>query len=128
MAKQDALKNELDGLRNALPELRAVLLASVDGLPIAHALSGDIDPNRTAAIASAAGGLGKRICQHLGSGEFGEFHMRGEDAVLLVYAAGSKASLVVIGAPNVNIGLLHLEARNVANSIRNILEDSAKAA
>ena len=33
MAKVEALKNHLEALRNAIPELKGVLLASSEGLP-----------------------------------------------------------------------------------------------
>ena len=39
MVKHDALKNHLETLRNSIPELRGVLLASNEGLPVAHSLS-----------------------------------------------------------------------------------------
>ena len=38
MAKVEALKNQLEALQQAVPELKGVLLASNEGLPIAHSL------------------------------------------------------------------------------------------
>ncbi len=52
MVKQEALKNQLETLRNSIPELRGVLLASNEGLPVAHSLSNGTDPNRVAAMAA----------------------------------------------------------------------------
>ncbi len=46
MAKGEALKGHIEALRNAIPELKGVLLASNEGLPIAHSLSNGSDPNR----------------------------------------------------------------------------------
>jgi len=57
MAKGEALKAALEGLRNSIPELKGVLLASNEGLPIAHALTNGSDPNRLAAMAAAASTL-----------------------------------------------------------------------
>jgi hypothetical protein len=39
---------------NAIPELKGVLLASNEGLPIAHSLSDGADAKRVAAIAASA--------------------------------------------------------------------------
>ena len=61
MAKHEALRTHIESLRNAIPELRGVLLASSEGLPVAHSLSNGTDPNRVAAMAAAASSLGKRI-------------------------------------------------------------------
>ena len=44
MAKHEALKNHIEALRDAIPELKGVLLASNEGLPIAHSLSNGSDP------------------------------------------------------------------------------------
>jgi len=60
MAKGETLKATLEDLRNAIPELKGVLLASNEGLPIAHALTNGTDPNRLAAMAAA--GEPSRVC------------------------------------------------------------------
>ena len=54
MAKGEALKAHLETLRNSIPELKGVLLASNEGLPIAHLLTNGADPNRIAAMARRA--------------------------------------------------------------------------
>ena len=60
MAKGETLKATLEELRNSIPELKGVLLASNEGLPIAHALTNGTDPNRLAAMAAAASTLGRK--------------------------------------------------------------------
>jgi len=67
MAKGEALKAALEGLRNAIPELKGVLLASNEGQPIAHALTNGADPNRLAAMAAAASSLGRKISDNIGA-------------------------------------------------------------
>ncbi len=54
MVKQDALKNHLESLRNSIPELRGVLLASNEGLPVAHSLSNGTDPRLPGSDAGSA--------------------------------------------------------------------------
>ena len=79
MAKHDALKNHIELLRNAIPELKGVLLASNEGLPIAHSLSNGGDPNRVAAMAAAASTLGRRISDTMSTGALAEVSIRGDD-------------------------------------------------
>ena len=97
MVKHEALKNHLETLRNSIPELRGVLLASNEGLPVAHSLSNGTDPNRVAAMAAAASSLGRRISESMATGTLSEVSIRGDDGVLFVYSAGPKAVLAVIG-------------------------------
>ena len=117
MAKHEALKNHIEALRNAIPELKGVLLASNEGLPIAHSLSNGSDPNRVAAMAAAASNLGRRISDSMSVGTLGEVSIRGEEGVLFIYSAGTKAVLAVMGPMGSNAGLIHLEARSSAKEI-----------
>ena len=87
MVKHEALKNHLETLRNSIPELRGVLLASTEGLPVAHSLSNGTDPNRVAAMAAAASNLGRRISESMATGGLSEVSIRGDDGVLIVYSA-----------------------------------------
>ncbi len=117
MAKQEALKNHIETLRTSIPELKGVLLASNEGLPIAHSLSNGADPNRVAAMAAAASSLGRRISDSMNTGQLGEVSIRAEEGVLFIYSAGPKAVLCVIGPQGSNAGLIHLEARGTALEI-----------
>ena len=118
--KHEALKAHLDGLREAIPELRGVLIASSEGLPVAHSVSNGTDPNRLAAMAAAASSLGRRISESLSTGTFQEVSIRGDDGVLFLYSAGPKAVLAVVGPMTANAGLIHLEARGTAKEISDL--------
>ena len=117
MAKVEALKSQIESLRNAIPELKGVLLASNEGLPIAHSLSNGADPNRVAAMAAAASSLGRRISESMSAGNLGEVSVQADDGALFVYSAGSKAVLAVVSPQGGNAGLIHLEAREAAKQI-----------
>jgi predicted regulator of Ras-like GTPase activity (Roadblock/LC7/MglB family) len=117
MAKHEILKQQLENLKNSLPDIKGVLLASVEGLPVAHALTNGADPNRLAAMAAAAATLGRRISDSLGSGQMSEINVRSDEATLFVYSAGAKAVLCVVAPNPSNSGLIHLEARASAQEI-----------
>jgi predicted regulator of Ras-like GTPase activity (Roadblock/LC7/MglB family) len=117
MAKVEALKNHLEALRAAIPELKGVLLASSEGLPIAHSLTNGSDPNRVAAMAAAATTLGRKVSETMGAGTLGEVSVQAEEGALFVYSAGAKAVLVVLSPQGGNAGLIHLEARDTAKQI-----------
>ncbi len=121
VGKQEALQQSLVALRTAIPEVRGVLIASTDGLPMAQNLSGSEDPNRVAAMAATALGLGKRIADTLNAGTLAETSVSGSNGQIFLYAAGGKGVLVVVAPANANVGLIHLEARDAARGIAAIL-------
>ena len=117
MSKQDRLNATLTNLRAALPELRGALIATVDGLPIAQTMGAGTDANRVAAMAATALGLGKRINDTLGSGTLTDMSVGGADGQVYIYAAGTKGVLAVVAPTGVNLGLLHMEARDAAQEV-----------
>jgi predicted regulator of Ras-like GTPase activity (Roadblock/LC7/MglB family) len=117
MAKVEALKSQLEALQQAVPELKGVLLASNEGLPIAHSLTNGTDPNRMAAMATAASSLGRRIAETLSTGALGEVSVQADEGSLFVYSAGPKMILAVLTPQGANAGLIHLEARSAAQEI-----------
>ncbi|MGD9896603.1 MAG: roadblock/LC7 domain-containing protein [Candidatus Methylacidiphilaceae bacterium] len=121
MAVAEELNNVLSRLRAAVPELSAALVATTDGLPIAHSLNAG-DANRLAAMAATAIGLGRRICETFGGGEFRETSVSGDQGQMYIYSAGPKAVLGVVGRLGANVGLIHLEAREAAARIQQVLE------
>ena len=121
LGKQEQLQQTLAGLRSAIPEVRGVLIASSDGLPMAQNMTGNEDPNRVAAMAATALGLGKRIADTLNAGSLSETSVTGSEGLVYLYSAGAKGVLVVVAPPQANVGMIHLEARDAARRIQEIL-------
>ena len=61
-SKHSDLKLVLSAIRRAIPELHGVMIASQDGLAIAHDFP-EADAERIAAMAATALGIGKRISE-----------------------------------------------------------------
>jgi predicted regulator of Ras-like GTPase activity (Roadblock/LC7/MglB family) len=116
MSKVEEIQKGISQLRLSVPELRGVLLATTEGLPVAHALSDGLDPQRFAAMAAAAVSLAKKFGENLNSGPMAEISVTGSEAQIFIYAAGPKAVLALAAPAAGNAGLIHLEARSVAHS------------
>ncbi|HSI84912.1 MAG: roadblock/LC7 domain-containing protein [Candidatus Methylacidiphilales bacterium] len=120
MTTNDQLKSIIERLRIDVPELRGALVATTDGLAVAHSLSSG-DANRIAAMVATALGLGKRICDSIGGGDLSETSFTGAAGQVYVYSAGKKGVLGVLAAVGSNVGLIHLEARDAAAQIQTVL-------
>ena len=122
MGKLESLQKSVDGLRTSIPELKGVLVASNEGLPIAHSLSNGADAARVAAMAAAACSLGRRVSDSLSAGTLEEISVASSDGKIFLYSAGTKGVLAVIGPHACNSGLVHLEARGVAKDLADLLQ------
>jgi len=77
MSKQEQLQQILNELKAALPELKEIIVASPDGLPVAQLGESEI-ATRLAAMAATAQGLGKRIATTTHLGNLVEIVIRGD--------------------------------------------------
>lgn len=121
MSKQEQTQSILNNLRTNLPDITGALIATTDGLAISRVFADNTDFQRVAAMAATALGLGRRITETLGAGEFTETSVSGKDGNVYIYATGPKGVLAVITKPGTNLGLLHLEARDAAQQIAAVL-------
>ncbi|MFJ2774972.1 MULTISPECIES: roadblock/LC7 domain-containing protein [unclassified Kitasatospora] len=114
---------ELRALRHRVPHLAGGLVASVDGLLVAHDTHGT-EPSGLAAMTAASLGLAQRLADTTGQGEFRESLVRGENGYVATYTAGGSCVLTLLAHPDVNVGRLHLEARRSAQRVAALLSDT----
>lgn len=107
---------ELRALRAKVTGVYGSLVATSDGLLVAHDIP-NMEPTRVAALVATTLGLAGQATQATGRGPFREAVARGESGYLAVYAAGSSAVVAVIGENEMNIGMLHYEARDMIERI-----------
>ncbi|MFE6869012.1 roadblock/LC7 domain-containing protein [Kitasatospora sp. NPDC057692] len=122
IALETELLTELRALRHRLPHLAGGLVASVDGLLVAHDTHGT-EPSGLAAMSAASLSLAHRLADSTGQGEFRESLVRGENGYVATYAAGGSCVLTLLAHPEANIGRLHLEARRSAQRIAALVND-----
>lgn len=120
MSKQEELAQVIYDMRRSIPELHGVMIASTDGLSIAHDFP-EAEAERIAAMAATALGLGKRITERTNLGGLHEAVVRGDHGYLVVYAAGENAVLVMSGPTTSNLGLMRIEARAASAQVSKVL-------
>ncbi|MEV6669268.1 roadblock/LC7 domain-containing protein [Streptomyces sp. NPDC051162] len=114
---------ELQELRVRVPHLTGSMVASTDGLVIAHLLAG-AEPDGMAALTAAALGVGARLTDAVGHGGFRELLVSGEFGYVATYAAGASSVLTLLAAGDANVGRLNLEARRACPRIAALVDAS----
>ncbi|MFJ8672163.1 roadblock/LC7 domain-containing protein [Streptomyces sp. NPDC093589] len=116
MTLEPLVRDELRVLRDQVRHFRGGMVASTDGMVIAHDLQ-DIEPDGLAALTAAAIGVAKRLTEATGQGAFEESLTRGTHGYVAAYSAGRSAVLTAVASPDTNVGRLHLQARRAAARI-----------
>ena len=120
MTVDPAVLEELDRLRGRLAELSGVVLASTDGLVIAHDAHG-IEPDSIAALAAAHLALARRFAHAVSHGELRESVVECDRGYITSYTAGPNALLTVVTTGDANLAMVHLEARRCVRRLVRIL-------
>jgi hypothetical protein len=121
-----SIREETRKLREKLPDVTGTLVATIDGLLIAHDTEG-LEPETLAAMSAAQLGLGRQFAATSAHGEFLESVTRSSDGCLAVFAAGTSALLTVLASTDLNVGRLYHEARPVAARLGALLAEVGDA-
>ncbi|GAA3028611.1 hypothetical protein GCM10020000_01400 [Streptomyces olivoverticillatus] len=113
---------ELQGLRVRVPPSDGgAMVASTDGLVIAHVVSG-MEPDGVAALTAAALGVGARLTTAVGHGGFRELLVSGEHGYVATYAARHRVRPDAAGLLRRQRGRLNLEARRAGSRIAALVD------
>ena len=119
---------ELRAMRDDIYQIEGSIVATTDGMVIAHDLGATetygVEPEGVAALSAVNLGLSQRIADTASHGNLQETVVRGSFGQVLTYPAGSRALLTVLVKPDVNVEGLHLLARRVADRVAELLADS----
>jgi predicted regulator of Ras-like GTPase activity (Roadblock/LC7/MglB family) len=115
-----AVLEELGRLRGRLPELSGSVLASADGMVLAHDAHG-IEPDTLAALAAAHLALARRFADVVDHGQLRESVVECDRGYITSYTAGPNALLTLVTSGNANLAMVHLEARRCVRRLMALL-------
>jgi len=125
MTVDPAVLEELNRLRARVPELSGSVLATTDGLVVAHDAHG-IEPDGLAALAAAHLALARRFAHAVNHGELRESVVECDRGYITTYTAGPNALLTLVTSGDANLAMVHLEARRCVRRLVRILAIEAK--
>ena len=121
MSKQDEFNSLIRELRENVPDISGVLIATVDGLSIGTDFSQD-EAARVAAMAASSVGLGGRITKTSDIGKMKDMMIEGREGMLILYMAGNGGILAIRAPERSNLGLIRLEGPKAARRAAEIME------
>jgi len=101
--------------------VEAITLVSVEGLPLVSATSLKVDDVAVSAMTSAMLAIGEKASKELERGNLIKILVEGEKGYIVATQVNSSAILTVLTKKNVNLGLIFLKMKQLANKISNLL-------
>ncbi len=102
----------LFSLQRTNSAIKAVILLSIEGLPIASTLPRDINKSQLSALSATILAVGKRGNTEMNNGEFNHLYIKGSEGDILVFQLSKFEVLVILTKENVNIKTLLKSVNN----------------
>jgi predicted regulator of Ras-like GTPase activity (Roadblock/LC7/MglB family) len=113
----ETTKQAFQELYTDIPEIKGIILATSDGLPLVSDLKEGVPADKMAALTATALSIGKRIMPSLGMGDVSEFTITSADGRLFIYLVGTSAAMCIMTPKAVNLGMVFLRATEVAKKL-----------
>jgi predicted regulator of Ras-like GTPase activity (Roadblock/LC7/MglB family) len=116
---------ELQRLRRLRHDIDGSVVATTDGLVIAHDLAASetygVEPEGVAALAAVSLGLSQRIADTANHGDLQDTVIRGALGQVVTYAAGDRALLTILVRSGGDLTDLHTHAHQVVDRVTALL-------
>ena len=125
--REDILRQALEALTKAAPDISATVIVNVDGLVVASYPPSPEDvhnPNSDQSVAATSAlilGLAERTLERLAQGALDRVMIEGAHGAIGVYPCTPDAALAVLITKDAKLGLALMAARRTANEIKTIL-------
>lgn len=120
MSKQDEFMAVIRELRENVPDISGVMIATVDGLSVGTDFPED-EAARVAAMSASSIGLGSRITKTAEIGTMRDMMIEGSEGLLIMYMAGNGGILALRAPGRANLGLIRLEGPKAARKAAEIM-------
>lgn len=107
----DSFKEQFKQLMGAIPEIKGAVITSLEGRPLASALSPNVDEALIASMTSVLFSISNGLNLEMDKGEFDQLYIKGSEGYLLILNAGPNAILMVSTTSEVRLGLILLDLR-----------------
>jgi len=118
---QGKIKEIMEEATTTAAGIKAAILLSKEGLPIASALPASLEEAEIAAMAASILGVADLAAERMEQGILEEVLMTNEKGLVIMRSAGEKAILVLAASKNVKTGLLVYAARTASEKIAPLL-------
>jgi predicted regulator of Ras-like GTPase activity (Roadblock/LC7/MglB family) len=120
MSRKEQFVAVIQQLRENVPDITGIMIASVDGLAIATDFPEE-EAARVAAMGASALGLGNRITKTTELGDMVDLMIEGKNELLIIYMAGPGAMLAIRSPRRANLGLIRLEGPKSAKQVAELV-------
>jgi len=116
-ANLKSLDDLFSKLIRAIPEIKAVVLVTAEGMPIASMVPQEVDDVKVSAMVSALLSISEQVIIDMKKGDFHQLNIKGSEGFILILQASPNEVLMISTTSDVRLGLLFLELNQTIGGI-----------
>ena len=122
MSSLSSLQGILQNTVAASASIQGAAVVTLDGLPLASILPGNMDEEKTAAMSAAMLSLGERIGKELARGDIDRIFVQGSSGYGVLTSCTEDALLLTLASEDAKQGLLFMEIKQLSARVTAALE------
>ena len=122
MSNLSSLQGILQNTVAASASIQGAAVVTLDGLPLASILPGNMDEEKTAAMSAAMLSLGERIGKELARGDIDRIFVQGSTGYGVLTSCTEDALLLTLASEDAKQGLLFMEIKQLSARVTAALE------
>jgi len=116
----EAITDILKDMNSQCGEIQLSMISTTDGLTMS-AVGTVLDPDQVGAMCTELIAVCHKAAKELEQGDLQQMILRCSEGCMFLMPAGDHAVLAIMSVPDVNLGLLVLEAKRAATLIQHLL-------
>ena len=117
MSNLSSLQGILQNTVAASASIQGAAVVTLDGLPLASILPGNMDEEKTAAMSAAMLSLGERIGKELARGDIDRIFVQGNSGYGVLTSCTEDALLLTLASEDAKQGLLFMEIKQLTAKV-----------
>jgi len=121
MARESKLLKLMRNTLMEVPDIEALALVSMDGLPIEAILAPEMEEDRVAAMGAALLSLGERAAEELDKGKLEQVVVRTMKGDIVLTQVGDEAVLLALMRKEAKLGLIFMALKKLVRELKKSL-------
>jgi len=121
MNLSDKIREVFGELSQDVEGLKGIVIATMDGLPVASDIKSTEEQNRIAAMVSSLTILSRKVAPQLDVGKAQDLLIEAEDGKIFCYTVGDDAILALITSKDVNLGIIRMKLPRIREQLKELI-------
>ncbi len=117
----EEIRKVFEEVSRDLKGVRGILIATMDGLPVASDVKSTEEENRIAAMVSSLTILARKAAPQLDVGKMQDLLIEADEGKIFCYSVGDEVILALITTKDANLGMIRMKLPRIREKLKDLI-------